>query len=292
MEVKMKVFSKLNLLFILILFSFLLISCNANSRYSVGDIVLDDGTVLAPSDFDAYKGNSKPMAVIFSTSGGHEEKSSRVLGVGLNPSEPLKFTPKTSKGYITNILANQTIVVAQEYNIAEGQYNNGGFFGLIDGRKAWKNIGLYDDNAKKSFADYPAYDYAVNYGINNNLKKYKNGWYLPTACEAYELAENLEKVGLTKDHLECKPQMLSSGEMKRMDIARALTAKPDILLLDEPFAHIDFDTRLNVMKVISDYLAEHATILVVVTHEDFDLRYFIEKNYDFPELVGMYAIEK
>ena len=58
--------------------------------------------------------------------------------------------------------------------------------------------------------------------------------------------------------------------------------------LDEPFAHIDFDTRLNVMKVISDYLAVHATILVVVTHEDFDLRYFIEKNFDFPELVGQY----
>ncbi len=104
-----------------------------------------------------------------------------------------------------------------------------------------------------------------------------------------ELAENLEKVGLTKAHLDCKPQMLSSGEMKRMDIARALTAKPDILLLDEPFAHIDFDTRLHVMKVISDYLAEHATILVVVTHEDFDLRYFVEKNYDFPELVGQFA---
>lgn len=104
-----------------------------------------------------------------------------------------------------------------------------------------------------------------------------------------ELAENLVKVGLTKEHLNCRPQALSSGEMKRMDIARALTAKPDILLLDEPFAHIDFDTRLHVMKVISDYLAVHATILVVVTHEDFDLRYFIEKNFDFPELVGQYA---
>ncbi len=103
-----------------------------------------------------------------------------------------------------------------------------------------------------------------------------------------EMAENLEKVGLTKAHLDSRPQELSSGEMKRMDIARALTAKPDILLLDEPFAHIDFDTRLNVMKVISDYLAVHATILVVVTHEDFDLRYFIEKNFDFPELVGQY----
>lgn len=103
-----------------------------------------------------------------------------------------------------------------------------------------------------------------------------------------ELAENLVKVGLTKEHLDCYPQALSSGESKRMDIARALTAKPDILLLDEPFAHIDFDTRLHVMKVISDYLAEHATILVVVTHEDFDLRYFVEKNYDFPELVGQF----
>ncbi|WP_407428302.1 ATP-binding cassette domain-containing protein [Treponema sp.] len=103
-----------------------------------------------------------------------------------------------------------------------------------------------------------------------------------------EFTENLKKVGLTEGHLEILPQSLSSGEMKRVDIARALTAKPDILLLDEPFAHIDFATRLHVMKVISDYLAEHATILVVVTHEDFDLRYFVEKNYDFPELVGMY----
>lgn len=103
-----------------------------------------------------------------------------------------------------------------------------------------------------------------------------------------EMAENLKKVGLTSEHLEMYPQGLSSGEMKRVDIARALTAKPDILLLDEPFAHIDFDTRLHVMKVISDYLAEHATILVIVTHEDFDLRYFVEKNFDFPELVGQF----
>jgi len=106
-----------------------------------------------------------------------------------------------------------------------------------------------------------------------------------------ELTANLEKVGLTSAHLDAYPQSLSSGEMKRVDIARALTAKPDILLLDEPFAHIDFETRLHVMKAISEYLAVHATILVVVTHEDFDLRYFVEKSYDFPELVGQFTKE-
>ena len=107
-----------------------------------------------------------------------------------------------------------------------------------------------------------------------------------------ELLENMKKVGMTEANLDERPNQLSSGEMKRMDIARALTAKPDILLLDEPFAHIDFDTRLQVMKAISDYLAEHATILVIVTHEDFDLRYFVEQSYDFPTLVGQWAEEK
>jgi len=98
--------------------------------------------------------------------------------------------------------------------------------------------------------------------------------------------ELLAKVGLKSSHLDAWPRSLSSGEMKRMDIARALATRPEVLLLDEPFAHIDFDTRARVMKVLSDYMAENVTILIVVTHEDFDLRYFIERNYDFPALVG------
>jgi peptide/nickel transport system ATP-binding protein len=100
------------------------------------------------------------------------------------------------------------------------------------------------------------------------------------------LSKHLALVGLTSAHLDAFPRSLSSGEMKRMDIARALAARPEVLLLDEPFAHIDFDTRAKVMGAISSYLAENATILVVVTHEDFDLRYFVERSYDFPELVG------
>jgi peptide/nickel transport system ATP-binding protein len=100
------------------------------------------------------------------------------------------------------------------------------------------------------------------------------------------LQKYLALVGLRDAHLNAFPRSLSSGEMKRMDIARALSAKPEVLLLDEPFAHIDFDTRAKVMGAISGYLSETAALLVVVTHEDFDLRYFIERNYDFPQLVG------
>jgi peptide/nickel transport system ATP-binding protein len=100
------------------------------------------------------------------------------------------------------------------------------------------------------------------------------------------LAKALAKVGLGETHLNAYPRSLSSGEMKRMDIARALAAEPEVLLLDEPFAHIDFETRAKVMKAISEYMSENPIILIVVTHEDFDLRYFVEQTYDFPELVG------
>jgi len=103
------------------------------------------------------------------------------------------------------------------------------------------------------------------------------------------LAFYMDKVGLKPVHYNAYPRSLSSGEMKRMDIARALAAKPEVLLLDEPFAHIDFETRATVMKAISEYMAENATIVIVVTHEDFDLRYFVEQSFDFPELVGQNA---
>jgi len=91
----------------------------------------------------------------------------------------------------------------------------------------------------------------------------------------------MDKIHLRRPLLDQRPRALSSGEMKRMDIVRALAAQPDVILLDEPFAHIDFETRALVMGAISDYLKEKAAILIVVTHEDFDLQYFVQTEYDF-----------
>lgn len=96
----------------------------------------------------------------------------------------------------------------------------------------------------------------------------------------------MEKIHLPVAILDSLPASLSSGEMKRMDIVRVLASKPEVILLDEPFAHIDFETRTLVMKAIADYLAESAAILIVVTHEDFDLKYFIQTDYDFPSIVA------
>lgn len=166
-------------------------------NYILGDIVMDDGTVLSPIQLDGYKGSAKPMAVIFSVRGGHFEESDRVLGVGLKASEPLQFAQEGTAGHDENIMANQSMLVSQEYSIKKGFYDNGGFLGLMDGRKTWSNVALYDKNAKNSSADYPAFDYAVNYGKNNGFEKFTDGWYLPTASEAFELAEYIHIVNFS-----------------------------------------------------------------------------------------------
>jgi ABC-type glutathione transport system ATPase component len=102
--------------------------------------------------------------------------------------------------------------------------------------------------------------------------------------EREDLERCMDLIGLPRCLLDAYPRSLSSGEMKRMDIARAIASKPEVFLLDEPFAHIDFATRGLVMKALTDYMADNETILIVVTHEDYDLKYFVETSYDFLSL--------
>ena len=180
--------NKIKGLFVILIFSFSLVACGNKTVYHVGDIVMDDSSVMTAAELEAYKGEAKPMAIIFSVTGGEHENSSRVLGVGLKASKGLAFSPEGAKGHDINFQENYSIVTAQDFNITDGVFYSQGFLGLLDGRNTWKNVYKYDSDAKESFTGYPAYKYAVNYGIDNGFTKFKKGWYLPTASEAVALA--------------------------------------------------------------------------------------------------------
>jgi ABC-type lipoprotein export system ATPase subunit len=75
----------------------------------------------------------------------------------------------------------------------------------------------------------------------------------------------LEKVGIS--HLAYSyPSQLSGGEMKRVDIARALINSPDILIADEPTGNLDLQTTRETMQLF-DSLSEEGTSILLVTHE-------------------------
>lgn len=78
--------------------------------------------------------------------------------------------------------------------------------------------------------------------------------------------EYLEKVGLAQwaNHL---PSELSGGQKQRIAIARALIAKPAIILADEPTGALDTETSIEVMQIIKEVNNEGITV-VIVTHEN------------------------
>ena len=84
--------------------------------------------------------------------------------------------------------------------------------------------------------------------------------------EAYERARLLaEKLGV--EHLlERRAWTLSGGEAQRVALARALAVEPRLLLLDEAFDHIDAATRLQLLRMIAEYVREKSATALIVTH--------------------------
>lgn len=78
--------------------------------------------------------------------------------------------------------------------------------------------------------------------------------------------EALKFVGLS-DHLFSYPHELSSGMKQRVSIARAFAIKPDVILLDEPFAALDMFNRHYLQDELIRMQQQDKVTIVLVTHD-------------------------
>jgi len=89
-------------------------------------------------------------------------------------------------------------------------------------------------------------------------------------CNTPEMRQNAlalaEKYGL-KDFLKKTPNQLSGGMRQRVALIRTLAAQPEILLLDEPFSALDYQTRLEVCDDVQSIIKNEKKTALLVTHD-------------------------
>lgn len=76
----------------------------------------------------------------------------------------------------------------------------------------------------------------------------------------------LEEMGLA-GAAERYPSQLSGGMRQRVALVRTLATQPDILLLDEPFSALDYQTKLQLEDLVAETLKKHRKTAVLVTHD-------------------------
>jgi NitT/TauT family transport system ATP-binding protein len=88
---------------------------------------------------------------------------------------------------------------------------------------------------------------------------------LTTGAKTDAARNVMVSVGLEGHELDY-PRQMSLGQQRRLALARALAAQPDLLILDEPFASLDDETAQQMIELTARLVRQQSITMLVVTH--------------------------
>lgn len=110
--------------------------------------------------------------------------------------------------------------------------------------------------------------------VAENVSEYLSVFYPEQLKERTE--ELLEMTEMTAE-ARTKVKDLSGGQQQRVALARVLAQKPDLLLLDEPFSHIDNFRKSSLRRNLFQYLKDEQISCLTATHDHLDVLPFADR---------------
>lgn len=101
--------------------------------------------------------------------------------------------------------------------------------------------------------------------------------------EAVQNAEMLLAKFQLTDLAESYPGQLSGGQKQRTALARLVAARPQVILLDEPFSALDTDLKEDMQQELAKVLAEYGKIAVLVSHDRQEILRLSKKIFTIQE---------
>ena len=136
--------------------------------------------------------------------------------------------------------------------------------GLTDpqrGRIIWKNKIM--NSRRRRFLCGLVFQFPERFFLGATIgKELKFGY---KSIKEIKIKNVLNKVGLSKINLTDPPEKLSGGQQRRLAVAVQLLRDPNIILLDEPTAGLDWSMKNDVKDLILRLSAENS--IIIVTHE-------------------------
>ncbi|MGZ0015789.1 ABC transporter ATP-binding protein [Yeosuana sp. AK3] len=104
--------------------------------------------------------------------------------------------------------------------------------------------------------------------VSENIGEFLSNFY---PKEKQERISELLKVVELESYANIKVKELSGGQKQRVALARAIAKQPEVLLLDEPFSHIDNFKKQSLRRSLFKYLKEKKITCIVATHDKDDV---------------------
>jgi ABC-type sulfate/molybdate transport systems ATPase subunit len=155
-----------------------------------------------------------------------------------------------------------------------------GLYDLKDGHIFWNDIEILGPKFNlipgMDFMKYLAQDFDLMPFITvaENVGKYLSNIY--SEQKQARILELLDIVEMN-EFANVKVKYLSGGQMQRVAIARVLALEPEVLLLDEPFSHIDNFRKNTLRRKLFSYLKEQQITTLIATHDSTDILSFTDE---------------